>query len=399
MAQTRRLPPIWLMGAGFLPLGVQGSVMLITIPQLLAAQHVPEPQIASVEAIGLLPGFASFVLGPLLDWRFSRRFYAILFAGLGAVCILGALLLTRQIALLAALLFAGNFSISLCVSAVGGWFGNLARIEDKNRLGAWFTVFNLGGGGLVAGVAIYLLRDLPYVLGAGLVSLLVVAAVPLYLAIPCPPADSRLASESFRDFARDVLALLRSRTVLWTLLLFLAPAASFALTNILGGLGHDFHISEKMVGLIGGGGVAIAGVLGSLVIPKLAEWVPPRPLYLLVGGAGAAFTFAMMLVPRAPATFGLALLGENVFQAAAFSVANIITLRTIGEDNPLAATQFGLLTAATIAPLTYMQMIDGQAYGAAGVNGSYLADAGVSGAACLALGLLLWALRRRIPAV
>jgi PAT family beta-lactamase induction signal transducer AmpG len=373
--------------------------MLITIPQLLATDHVPEPRIAAVEAIGLVPGFASFVLGPLLDWRYSRRFYAVVFAVLGAICAFASLMLTRQIALLATLLFIGDLSISLCVAAVGGWFGSLTRTEDKNMLGAWFTVFNLGGGGLAAGVAIYLLRDLPYALGAGLVGLATAAILPLYLLTPCPPADGRLASESFRDFIRDVLVLLRNPTVLWTLLLFGMPAASFALTNILGGLGRDFHASEKMVGLIGGVGVCAAGVLGSLAIPKLAEKIPPRPLYLLVGGLGAAFTLSLIPLARSPATFGLALLGENIFQAAAFSVANIIILRTIGEDNPLAATQFGLLTAVSILPLTYMQVADGQAYGLGGVAGGYLADAGLSGCACLALAGLLWLARRAIPAV
>jgi PAT family beta-lactamase induction signal transducer AmpG len=86
-----------------------------------------------------------------------------------------------------------------------------------------------------------------------------------------------------------------------------------------------------------------------------------------------------------------------VFQAAAFSTANIITLRTIGEDNPLAATLFGLLTAATILPLTYMQMADGQAYGAAGVAGSFAADALISGAACVLLGLAMRFLTRLAP--
>ena len=100
-----------------------------------------------------------------------------------------------------------------------------------------------------------------------------------------------------------------------------------------------------------------------------------------------------------PVTFGLAFLGENVFQAAAFSVANLIILRTIGHDNPLAATQFGLLTTAFGLPLIYMQVIDGQAYGIGGVTGSYLADALVSGGACVALAVLLWSLRRRIPAI
>jgi PAT family beta-lactamase induction signal transducer AmpG len=196
-----------------------------------------------------------------------------------------------------------------------------------------------------------------------------------------------------------VLALLRNRSVLLTLLLFVMPAASFALTNTLGGLGHDFNTPEKLVGLIGGVGVAIAGVVGSLMIPQLNKRIEPRPLYLLVGGFGALFTLTLAALPRTPATFGLAMLGENVFQAAAFSVQNVIILRTIGHDNPLAATQFGLLIAASSVPLSYMQVIDGQAYGLGAVGGSYLADALISGGACALLALLLWMLRRTTAAL
>ena len=372
---------------------------LITTPQLLAANHVPEQQISSVTAISLIPGFASFLLAPLLDWRFSRRAYAILFAILGGVCAFAALMSVKDLRMLTTLLFAGNMAISLCVAAVGGWFGNLVRTEDKGALGAWFTVVNIGAGGLMAMAAIELLRETPYAVGAGLLSLMVLAALPLFFWMPCPPADSRLASESFRDFARDVLALLRNRSVLLTLLLFVMPAASFALTNTLGGLGHDFNTSEKMVGLIGGVGVAIAGVVGSLTIPQLNKRIEPRPLYLLVGGFGALFTLILTVLPRTPATFGLAMLGENVFQAASFSVQNVIILRTIGHDNPLAATQFGLLIAASSVPLSYMQVIDGQAYGLGAVGGSYLADALISGSACVLLALLLWMLRRRTAAL
>ena len=50
--------------------------------------------------------------------------------------------------------------------------------------------------------------------------------------------------------------------------------------------------------------------------------------------------------------------------------------------------------------MAYMQAIDGHFYGfLGGVNGSFLADAAISAAGCVALGLLLWALRRRIPAI
>ena len=182
--------------------------------------------------------------------------------------------------------------------------------------------------------------------------------------------------------------------------LWAAPCAAVALTNTLGGLGADFHTPESLVGLIGGLGISIAGVCGSLAIPVLARFIPPRPLYLMVGGFGAVFTLSLILMTRSPTSFGVAMLGENVFQAAAFSVGNAIVLRTIGHDNPLAATQFGLLTSASSLPLAYMQFIDGHAYGAmGGVGGSFLADAGVSGAACVALALLLWACRRWIPAI
>jgi PAT family beta-lactamase induction signal transducer AmpG len=397
--RQRPLPPVWLMGFGQVPLGAAGALTLITTPQLLAANHVPEPQIAGVTAIALIPGFAAFLLAPLLDWRYRRRTYAIVCTIIGAACQFAALLSIGNLPLLTALLFTGFMAIALSVAAVGGWFGALVRTEDKAALGVWFTVANIGTGGIVASLAIYLLRGMPYALGAALLCLPILAGLPLFLWVRCPPADRRLASESFRAFVRDVLALLRQASVLWTLPLFLAPSASFALTNTLGGLGRDFNTSERMVGLIGGVGVTVAGVAGSLLIQALATRVKPRPLYLAVGLAGAVFTTSLIFLARSPAVFGLAMLGENVFQAGAFSVGNIIILRTIGHENPLAATQFGLLNASLALPLAYMQAIDGAAYGHGGVNATFLADAGISGAACLLLALMLWTWRRRVPPI
>src|SRR5580704_14673576 len=97
---SRRLPPVWLMGLGFLPLGASGSLALITTPTLLAANHVPEAQIAAVTGAALFPGFISFLLGPLLDWRFSRRVYAILFSVLGGATEFAGLLFLRDLPVL-----------------------------------------------------------------------------------------------------------------------------------------------------------------------------------------------------------------------------------------------------------------------------------------------------------
>ena len=53
--------------------------------------------------------------------------------------------------------------------------------------------------------------------------------------------------------------------------------------------------------------------------------------------------------------------------------------------SPISATQFGLLIAAQALPIDYMQAIDGQAYGAGGLAGTFTADALLSLGACAVL--------------
>jgi PAT family beta-lactamase induction signal transducer AmpG len=82
------------------------------------------------------------------------------------------------------------------------------------------------------------------------------------------------------------------------------------------------------------------------------------------------------------------MIGENIFQSAAFAVVNALALLSIGKDNPFAATQFAFINAAVVAPITYMQFLDGKAYGWGGLTGSFVMDAGLSLAACLVMALL-----------
>jgi PAT family beta-lactamase induction signal transducer AmpG len=306
---------------------------------------------------------------------------------------MAAFLCVRRLDLLPWLFFASNLGAYLVSAAAGGWFGEAVGRERQGALGSWLAAVNIASGGLAAIIAIPLFRGLPAPLGAVALGGLNLLALPLFVTTPCPRADARLAREGFAAFARDVGRIVKRPIVLWTLLLFISPATAFALTNSLSGFAADFHTNEALAGLLGGTGVTLAGIVGSLLVPRLGAGLPPRVVYVLLGLAGAGFSFLLIELPRTPAVFGAALLGENLFQAAAFAVSNLIALNTLGEDNPLAATQFGLLFASSSVPLTYMQMIDGAAFGAHGLNGGLFIDAALTALSCLALALVLRAFR------
>ena len=178
--------------------------------------------------------------------------------------------------------------------------------------------------------------------------------------------------------------------------MFTFPAASFALTNVLGGTGNDFSASEHTVSLFAGIGSTIAGLTGSFLLFPLTRRFPLRPLYLGIGIVGAIFTISLISLPRHPWSFAIAITGQNLFQALAFSASNAITFEVVGPENPLAATLFTLLVSATNLPITYMQYLDGRGYDRGGMVGTYLTDACLSIIAC---SLLAWVLSRwRTPA-
>jgi len=385
-----------LLGLANLPLGLTGGLALLTMPQWLAARHVPEPVIAEMTTLFLVPSFLIFVLGPLFDIWFSRRTYAIASTLVAAGSAFGTVLAGSNLVLLATAMACSSLGAVANTMAIGGWFGTLIEKEKDATLGAWMNIANAGGFGLMAAAGIGVIRALPAP-AAGLV-LAAPNLVPLliYLCTPAPPPDRRLARESFGQFFKDLAALLRKPIVLQTLLLFAVPAASFALTNTLGGLGGDYRASEGFVSLMGGAAGIGAGLIGSLLVPPLATRAPARWLYLGIGSIGAAFTLSLIMAPRTPALFSIAIAGQNVAQSAAFATVNVVALQSLGKDNPFAATQFGLLLSASALPITYMQLLDGHAYGRGGLTLMYLADGGLGLLACALMSGLLafWAKRK-----
>ena len=395
---SRHRVPVWMMGLTNLTYGLYGGAVAFAVPQLLGDRHVPEAAIAGLTAIAFSPGFWAFAFSPTLDVRFSRRWYATALAIVAAVTLVIAFLNLDHLRLLTAVLTVGFFAAYLYQSAVGGWLSSITNEEEEKTISVWITIGNVGGFGAMAvgcNQIVSHLSVLAVALVLGAVVLLPTLAFPFMQA---PGPDRRLASESFGQFFGDLWLLVKRREVLIAVVLFVAPAGTFSLTNFLGSRGNDFHASAGFVGLIGGAGVAAGGIVGCLVFPAVSRLMALRPLYLTVGLVGAVFTLGMALLPHTPASFAVILIAENLFQSLAITISMAVIFDTIGRDNPLASTTFCFIGSAYGVPISYMIYVDAFGYGRGGIAGSLVVDAVAGIVASLLLGLMLFALARRAKA-
>ena len=396
------------MGLSNATFGMVGGFIVLPLPQMLSAEGVPELRIAAISADCFSPGFWVFLLGPLLDIRYSRRWYATLFALLAGVGLTIAVLLRGHLLLLEIALMMAYAAAVLSSNALGGWLAGIvpevaASAGDTSShegawLSAWTQVGCFLGNGLMAGLAGEGLRHLPLLVIAPLLGALVALPAAIFPWIPVPSSARPEAGglwgeqlrENFRKLFGELRSLLQKQEVILTLLLFLAPTGSFALSNQLGGVVRDFHASEEFMSRVGGIVLTVAGAISCLLLPFLARRIKALPLYLLIGISGSLFTLAMILLPKTPLTLAIAFLGENSVQALSFTAAVAICFAMIGRDNPLAATQFSLLSSATVFPILYMGVLDGRSYGSGGLIHMLAVDGGLSLAACLVMALVLW---------
>ena len=386
---NRRVPPVWLMGLSNTTLGFSTGLVFFVLPQLMAAEHIPELRIAALTAMAMSPNFWAVMLSPMLDVRFSRRWYATVFAMAAAVSASVAILNLRHLVVLEAAMVLCVTAAALSGAALGGWVSNITDPNSTNTLSKWMNIALIGGTGASAMLGAEVVHHLSVVLASALLGGMILLPSAIFVVIPAPGPDRRLAGESFSQFNREVLALLRRREVVVVLILFLSPCSSFALTNLLGGLGGDFHASAWAVSLAGGAGAIAPGILGCQLFPMIAKRMKLRSFYLANGIVGSVFTLSLIVLPHTPSTFTLALFGEFLFQAIAFAVQLGIVFEAIGPNNPLAATTFAFLTAATNVPVTYMMVADGHTYSISGISGILAIDGSMGIAACIMAGILL----------
>ena len=147
---SRHRVPLWLMGLTNLSYGLYGGVVAFAVPQLLGDRDVPETAIAGLTAVAFSPSFYAFLISPILDVRFSRRWYAVALAIVASLTLVVAFLSLDHLVLLETVLTVGFFAAYLYQSAVGGWLSSITSAEEEKSISVWVTIGNVGGFSVMA---------------------------------------------------------------------------------------------------------------------------------------------------------------------------------------------------------------------------------------------------------
>lgn len=373
--------------------GFSYAGVLVTMPQVMAAHGVGEPEIAGLVFLSGLASLMTFAVAPILDTLVSRQAWA---RGLGiAVAVLTAILLGVPPTgpWVGPFMMADALALVMLTTALGGWLGAALPKDQDDTIGAWFTIGNGVGFGIGAFCQYQLITRLPAPAGQIMVGVIALAPILLQQLIPSPDLGRKAVRESFGNLVRDVSVLVRQPRVLRITVMLALPCAAFTLTNAFGGLGRDFHASAEMVDFANGIGPTAVGMAAALLGRWCLRFVQAPVLYLGIGAVGAVFTVLIIGLPHTWLVYLIAVCGENIAQSIAQVAQNAITFGSIRRGSPIAATQFGLLTTAALLPYTYMLKLDGWGYKLTGnVTGQFFMDAGVSLAACLliAVPVLRW---------
>jgi PAT family beta-lactamase induction signal transducer AmpG len=380
------------MGLAIAPMGFYFGFVSTAMPILLAAHHVPLGQIANISAWGFSPSFWAFLLCPILDVRYTKRTYALVFAALAALCLGACTLLTANLIAFTAVLTAGCAAVVIFGNAHQGWMPDVVHDKHYSAVGGASNIANLGAAGLFATLAVVLMRTLPATLAAALLTLTVFAPTAMLFFIPLPSKPTRSAAEMFSRFFRDLYEVCRRPGCLLGLACFLSPTACFALTNLFSGMGADFHTPEKWVTTLNGPGVAIVCSIGCLIGVWFCQRYLRRTVYVVAGFGGAAAALAMIWMPHTLAFFAIGVLAYNFFQGINYTAFSAFEYEIVGPGNPLSSTQIALLTASANLPISYMTAVDGHFYTTHGLPGLL----GVDACCSILVGTILLLVFRRI---
>lgn len=384
------------MGLMYAASGMMNGFVAVSLAQLLTADGVSLVRVSEIASFILIPSYISFLLTPLVDGGLPRRVWALLLALIAALCLGISIPLlhaatasgghTRGTTLLVATLFIGYLASQIYSSALGGMVPNLVAPSRQSEASAWLNVAYLamtGGGGALA---VFEVRNF-HALAAILVPLpIVLCAMPmLFVREERAPRAMR---DAMGQLFTDLWATARQPRYLIALLVFVVPSATFALQNLFGGMGADFHASDRLTNLSVGLGFTIACSIGAALGGPLSNRFDRRLLFIAPAMLAALGSLAMVYGPHTPWVFAGGMFFYNLMAGINYTATSALVFQIVGRNNPLSATQYSVCIAACNLAITGALLTDGRGAQHSGAFGALTVDALLS----LVLGALVLAL-------
>lgn len=395
-ARNKAAPAAWIIGMGTLSFGLVAGFIVTALPFLLSKAGVSVDRIAAISATAMSPTFWAFLVTPIIDVGFTRRFYAFALTGAAALSLASALwwFSPDRLSLFTALLLLAELAIVLQSSAVNGWTSEFVPDGSRGKVGGWINAANLGGGALGSMAIMWSAAFFRFRTLGLMIALAVVASALVLLCFPEPAKPVLGLRQIFGGTFRNVVQTSRQPHVVTGFLIFLAPASCVAAINLFSGLGNDFHTGAERVVWVTGAGAAAASALGSLLGGYIADRVDRGVLYLAGGALAGLCALAMAWTLHTQTTFMAGVLVYNGIAGITYAAFSALSLQLVGIRNPTAATQLGLFAASTNGAIVYMTWADGQGYRLFGIKGLFLVDGLASlGAAIPLLLFLRWRAR------
>ncbi len=379
---------------GILYGGTFNGFVAVSLAQLLPERGVSLERESEIAALILTASYVSFVLTPLVDCGLPRRVWAMMLAGLAAVCLGISVPLLRAAGVngghgtgtvvLMLLLFLGYLCNQIYTSAIGGMVPNLISPAKHGTVSAWMNIAYLALTGAGGQLAVWEVRHLSVRSAALLVPLpIVLGAVPLL--VLREERTLRPFAEAMRQLFRDLRATVHQRSFLFALLVFAVPSATFALQNLFGGMIGDFHADGLppylSVGVLFTAGCVVGAALGA----PLSTRYDRRLVFIAPAMVAAMVSLVMALLPHTPAVFVVGMLAYNLLAGINYTATSALVFQIVGRDNPLSATQYSVCIAACNLAIAGTTFLDGKGSAHGGAAGSLRVDALLS----LVLGSLM----------
>ncbi len=369
---AERKLPAWLIGIAVASPGLFTFFILTSVPILLAAKGVSVGRISVIVAIATSPGSWGLCLSPLLDILLSRRSYTYLLCAIAAICLVFAILCISNLAFLSGILLVGFLSAEMCGRSIEAWTSEFLQDDQVAAVAGWKQVARLAIGPTFGSIVVALIRSLP--LAWTLLLLAALFVLPLVTCFFFPPPLFRTVKsrEMLRMFWRDLYKAIGSKRCRYGMLVYLLPVACFALN--FAPLGNSFHVSEKLVTIISGPLTAIASGIGALIGIWVCHKIDSLWAYVLPALLATIVTGGLIAGPKVLIFYMVGCFLYNLFQGISYTAYSTLMFEIVGLKNPLAATQFTLLTSLSNVPIVLLGALNGFGYSRFGLNGMLASD-------------------------